>query len=164
MHVSESAVLALDLLWMLAFFGLVCWHESKLPKHFSLSGLNSPHEQWRRENGQRYCLATMAKDTDCPGWRDEMTFLWKQEQHNLNEFCWVEREHVTHMPYEVEREANTGSQIKESKLKDNWGEGLSSEWQKVLKAAYLWNCGTMKEMEMIACLHQWVEFLLVDLE
>jgi len=39
---------------------------------FSLLDLDSPHEQWRRENGQRYCLATMAKDTDCPGWRDEM--------------------------------------------------------------------------------------------
>lgn len=58
---------------------------------FFLPGLNSLHEQWRRENGQRNCLATMAKDTDCPGRRDEMTFLWKQEQHNLNEFCWVER-------------------------------------------------------------------------
>lgn len=68
------------------------WSLHQTFQTFSSSrGLNSPHEQWRRENGQRYCLATMAKDTDCPGWRDEMTFLWKQEQHNLNEFCWVRR-------------------------------------------------------------------------
>lgn len=61
----------------------------------------------------------MAKDTDCPGWRDEMTFLWKQEQHNLNEFCWVERErHVSRMPdYEVEWETNTAKPTNEEKTK-----------------------------------------------
>jgi len=78
---------------------------------FSLSGVNSLYEQWRSENGQRYCLATIAKDTDCPGWRDEMTFLWKQEQHNLNEFCWVERGTFHTCLAMNRRRANTQSEI-----------------------------------------------------
>lgn len=49
-------------------FVFVFWTFDQTSQTFPLLGLNSPHEQWRRENGQRYCLATMAKDTDCPGW------------------------------------------------------------------------------------------------
>lgn len=70
-----------------------------------------------------------------PGWRDEMTFLWKQEQHNLNEFCRVEREALLTRRIKVERETNTGSQIKEKKqreLEKGGPEGcLFRKWMKL---------------------------------
>lgn len=86
MHHYEPVILGFGL-------GLVFWTCPNF-QTFSHLGLNSQHEQRRRENGQRYCLATMAKDTDCSGRRDEMTFLWKQERHNLNDLLgW---EHFSH--------------------------------------------------------------------
>lgn len=39
--------------------------------------------------------------------------------------------------HELEREANMGSQIKVRKRKGMRGEGVSSQWEEYLKAAYL---------------------------
>lgn len=74
-----------------------------------------------------------------------MTFLRKQERHNLNEFCCVKEGALLGPFMKRSSGSNTGSQIKGQKLKRRKGQrpihdGVLLQSQSVSANSYLSNC------------------------